>query len=246
VPEPLLLLPGLMCDARLFAPQVEALAGLAPVAVGDLTGAPTVQGLAASVLAAAPDRFALAGLSMGGIVAMEVVRQAPGRVARLALLDTNHRAETPERQALRGPQIARALAGELRAVLVEEMKPLYLAPENRDRGAVLDTILDMALALGPEVFARQSAALRDRPDQAATLRRVGVPTLVLCGRHDALCPPERHAEMASLVPGARLTVVEGAGHLPTLERPEATTAALRAWLLAPGDARGWKSTGSVW
>jgi pimeloyl-ACP methyl ester carboxylesterase len=232
VRDPLILLPGLLCDARLFAPQVHGLADLAAITVGDLTGAPTVAGLAASVLAVAPDRFALAGLSMGGIVAMEVVRQAPERVARLALLDTNHRAETAERRALRDPQIARALGGELRAVLVEEMKPLYLAPENRDSGAVLETVLDMALALGPEVFARQSAALRDRPDQTETLRRVAVPTLVLCGSHDALCPPDRHEEMAALVRGARLTVVQGAGHLPTLERPEATTAALREWLRA--------------
>ncbi len=230
----LVLLPGMMCDARLFAPQAEALADLAGgVTVGDLTGADTVEGLAATVLAAAPDRFALAGLSMGGIVAMEVVRQAPGRVTRLALLDTNHRAEAPERQALRGPQIERALRGELRRLLVEEMKPLYLAPENRGDAAILDLVLDMALALGPEVFARQSAALRDRPDQTVTLRAVTVPTLVLCGRHDALCPPERHEEMAALVgAAARLVVVEGAGHLPTLERPAGTTAALRGWLLA--------------
>lgn len=234
--EPLLLLPGLMCDARLFAPQVEALSEIAEVTVGDLTGASTMAGLAMAVLKAAPARFALAGLSMGGIVAMEVVRQAPERVARLALLDTNHRAETPERQALRSRQIARALRGELRALLIEEMKPLYLAPANRDREAVLEVVLDMALALGPDVFARQSAALRDRPDQTETLRRVAVPTLVLCGNHDALCPPERHAEIASLVAGSRLVLVEGAGHLPTLEQPDAATAALRRWLAEPRTA----------
>ena len=229
--ESLLLLPGMMCDARLFAPQVDALADLAAITIGDLTGASTIEGLAASVLATAPERFALAGLSMGGIVAMEVVRQAPVRVTRLALLDTNHRAETAERQGLRGPQVARALKGELRAVLIEEMKPLYLGPDNRDRADILGTVLDMGLSLGPQVFARQSAALRDRPDQTETLRRVDVPTLVLCGRHDALCPPERHREIASLIKAADLVFVEGAGHLPTLERQEATSAALRAWIL---------------
>lgn len=229
--EPLVLLPGLMCDRRLFAPQVAALADLAPVSVADLTGADTVEGLAEAVLAAAPDRFALAGLSMGGIVAMEVCRQAPERVTRLALLDTNHRAETPERRALRGPQVERALGGGLRAVLAEELAPLYLAPENRGRTDLLELVVAMGLDLGPEVFARQSAALRDRPDQTATLQALaGVPTLVLCGRQDALCPPERHAEIASLARGAVLRVVEGAGHLPTLERPGETSAALRAWL----------------
>jgi pimeloyl-ACP methyl ester carboxylesterase len=228
----LVLLPGMMCDARLFAPQREALADLTAVAVGDLTACATIEGLAASVLVAAPDRFALAGLSMGGIVAMEVVRQAPGRVTRLALLDTNHRAETTERRALRAPLIERALRGDLRAVLIEEMKPLYLAPENRGSAAILDLVLDMALALGPEVFARQSAALRDRPDQTATLRAVTAPTLILCGRHDTLCPPQRHEEMAALVPAARLVVVDGAGHLPTLEHAAATSKALRGWLCA--------------
>lgn len=222
----------MMCDARLFAPQIEAVADLASVTVGDLTAAVTVQALAAAVLAAAPDRFALAGLSMGGTVAMEVLRQAPERVARLALLATNHRAETPKRQALRGPQVARALRGELRSLLAEEMMPLYLAPENRGCTMILDLVLDMGLALGPEVFARQSAALRDRPDQTATLRRVTVPTLVLCGRFDALCPPRRHEEMAGLVGPSRLIVIEGAGHLPTLECPGATTGALRDWLCA--------------
>jgi pimeloyl-ACP methyl ester carboxylesterase len=111
------------------------------------------------------------------------------------------------------------------------MKPLYLGPDNRDRADILGTVLDMGLSLGPQVFARQSAALRDRPDQTDTLRRVDVPTLVLCGRHDALCPPERHREIAALVgTAADLVLVEGAGHLPTLERPEATSAALRGWL----------------
>lgn len=229
--EPLVLLPGLMCDGRLFAPQVAALDDLAPVTVADLTGASTVGELAAAVLAAAPrGRFALAGLSMGGIVAMEVCRQAPERVTRLALLDTNHRAEAPERRALRRPQIERALRGGLGTVLTDELAPLYLAPENRHRSDLLGLVVAMGLALGPEVFARQSAALRDRPDQSATLRALVVPTLVLCGRHDALCPAERHEEIAALVRGADLRVIEGAGHLPTLERPTETSAALRAWL----------------
>lgn len=226
----LLLLPGMMCDARLFAPQTAGLADLADVAVGDISGAEGMGALAEAALAAAAPRFALAGLSMGGIVAMEMLRQAPERVARLALMDTNHRAEAPERRSLRAPEIERALGGELRRLLIEEMKPRYLAPESRENEAILDLVLDMALALGPEVFARQSRALRDRPDQTETLRACAAPALVLCGAHDALCPPERHREMAALVPGARLEIVDGAGHLPTLERPDETTAALRRWL----------------
>ncbi len=226
---PLVLLPGMMCDARLFLPQVEALSARRTTVVADLTGARTMTGLAAAVLADLPPRFALAGLSMGGIVAMEMVRQAPGRVARLALMDTNPRAELPAVRARRDPQIGRVLAGGLARVMRDEMKPNYLAA-GPDRPRILDLCMAMALDLGPEAFVDQSLALRDRPDQQETLRRVAVPTLILCGRDDALCPLERHELMAGLVPGARLAIIEGAGHLPTLEQPAATTAALRRWL----------------
>ena len=229
---PLLLIPGMMCDARVFAPQVAALSAGRTIQVATITGADSIAELARRVLADAPTRFALAGLSMGGIVAMEILRQAPERVERVALLDTNHRAETPDRQALRGPQVERVFQGALREVLIEEMKPLYLAPENRQDEAILGCALDMAIALGPEVFARQSEALRTRPDQTETLRATETPALVLCGEHDTLCPVERHREMAALMPRAGLEIVPGAGHLSTLERPVETTAALDRWLAA--------------
>jgi pimeloyl-ACP methyl ester carboxylesterase len=222
---PLVLLPGMMCDARLFGAQVAALgATVLPV-----TGAETVQALAAEVLDQAPERFGLGGLSMGGIVAMEVVRQAPERVAGLALMDTNPLAEADAVKALRGPQMAKAAAGDLIAVMRDEMKPNYLA-DGPNRAAILDLCMDMALALGPEVFIRQSRALRDRPDQCDTLRAYPGPALVLCGRDDRLCPLARHELMHGLLPNATLRVIDGAGHLPTLEQPDATTAALRRWM----------------
>ena len=227
---PLVMLPGMMCDARLFGPQIAALCGR-EVTVPPLTDHDRIDRLAAAVLAEAPPRFALLGLSMGGIVAMEVLRQAPERVERLALLDTNPRAETAEVQARRAPQIAAAREGRLAEVMRDEMKPNYLAAGPR-RTDVLDLCMEMALDLGPEVFVRQSVALRDRPDQQDTLRAARVPTLILCGAEDALCPLERHELMHRLIPGSTLVVVEGAGHLPTLERPIETTAALRRWLEA--------------
>ncbi|NNG02877.1 MAG: alpha/beta fold hydrolase [Inquilinus sp.] len=227
---PLVLLPGMMCDARLFAPQIAALSAARTIVVAAITGADSIAALAAGVLAEAPPRFALAGLSMGGIVAMEILRQAPERVERVALLDTNHLAEAPERQALRGPQVDRVFRGELRKVLIEEMKPLYLAPENRSDERILGCALDMAVDLGPAVFARQSEALRTRTDQSATLCASRIPALVLCGAHDTLCPVERHRQMAALLPRARIEIIAGAGHLSTLERPEETTEALRRWL----------------
>lgn len=227
---PLVLLPGMMCDARLFGPQIAAF-GARSLHFPSLIGADTVQGLAVQTLAQAPPRFALAGLSMGGIVAMEIIAQAPDRVTHLALLDTNPLAEAAEVKARRAPQIAAVQAGGLDRVMRDEMKPNYLT-HGPNRAVILDLCMDMALALGAEAFVTQSLALRDRPDQQETLRRVTVPTLILCGRHDALCPVARHALMHSLIPHSTLHIVEKAGHLPTLEQPKQTTAALTRWLEA--------------
>lgn len=228
-PLPVVLLPGMMCDARLFAPQVAMLSLACSVMVCPLTGADRVQALAARVLADAPPRFVLGGLSMGGIVAMEVVRQAPGRVAGLILMDTNPLPEAPDRAAAREPQMIAVRTGRLRQVVAEEMKPNYLAP-GPGREPILELVLDMALALGAEVFVEQSRALQRRPDQQGTLRRLACPALVLCGEHDALCPVSRHELMAELIPDSRLRVISGAGHLPTLEQPDAVTGALAEFL----------------
>ncbi|QXT40882.1 alpha/beta fold hydrolase [Gymnodinialimonas ceratoperidinii] len=213
---PLVLLPGMMCDARLFGPQTAHFSGGRAVHHAPISGADSVEALAASVLAGAPERFALAGLSMGGIVAMEVLRQAPGRIERIALLDTNPLAEADAVKARRGPQIDKARSGRMAEVMRDEMMPNYLA-DGPGKPALLDLCMEMALDLGPEVFIRQSIALRDRPDQSETLRGFDGPALVLCGRHDVLCPVARHELMAGLLTGATLAIVEDAGHMPTLE-----------------------------
>jgi pimeloyl-ACP methyl ester carboxylesterase len=225
---PLVLIPGMMCDARMWGGIPAA---LHPRLVGHEipTKADTLTELARILLLDAPPRFALAGLSMGGILAMEVLAQAPDRVERLALLDTNPRAELPEVRANREPQISRALNGGLVRVMRDEMKPNYLA-KGPGKSAVLDLCLDMAISLGPEVFARQSRALRDRQDRQATLAAFKGPALVLMGAEDRLCPRDRHELMHALMPQSRFVIVEGAGHLPTLERPIETTSALRCWL----------------
>jgi pimeloyl-ACP methyl ester carboxylesterase len=225
---PLVLIPGMMCDARMWGGIPAA---LYPQRVTHFlpSGADTMADLARDFLRDAPQRFALAGLSMGGILAMEVLAQATDRVERLALLDTNPRAELPDVQARREPQITRALQGGLAGVMRDEMKPNYLA-HGAGQKEVLDLCLDMALTLGPQVFAAQSRALRDRADRQAALAGFKGPALVLMGAEDRLCPRDSHELMHELMPQSRLVIIEGAGHLPTLERPNETTAALRRWL----------------
>ncbi len=229
--EPLVFLPGMMCDSRLFGPQIKHFGRERAIHLPPLTRHDTVEAMAKEVLLHAPERFALAGLSMGGIVAMEVIRRAPERVSRLALMDTNALAETPQYAANREPQIARVMAGLLPEVMRDEMKPNYLAPGDH-RGPVLDLVLEMAMDLGEGVFVRQSRALQRRPDQQNTLRRITVPTLVLCGAHDTLCPIQRHEFIATMIPNASLSVIPGAGHLPTLETPDAVITEMQAWLKA--------------
>jgi pimeloyl-ACP methyl ester carboxylesterase len=229
--EPLLLLPGMMCDARLFAPQLAELSAHRQLMFVPLTGRVSVKELAADILLEAPTHFALLGLSMGGIVAMEMMRQAPERISRLALLDTNPLADTPARQLIREQQIKRVEAGKLRAIMRDEMKPNYLADvENKDE--ILELCMNMAESLGEQVFVEQSRALQTRPDQCATLRAVKVPTLIACGEHDSLCPIEKHQLMHELVAGSQLSVIGQAGHLPTLEQPELMNPQIMRWLQA--------------
>jgi pimeloyl-ACP methyl ester carboxylesterase len=185
--------------------------------------------MAQSVLQSAPPQFALAGLSMGGIVAMEIMRHAPERVTHLALIATNPKAEDPAVSANRERQKAQVRQGHLRAVLRDEMKPNYLA-DSAHKADILDLCMTMAMQLGPEAFLNQSEALASRPDQQDNLKLVTVPSLILCGKEDRLCPLDRHVLLAQLICGARLEIIDGAGHLPTLEQPEATNTALRIWL----------------
>jgi pimeloyl-ACP methyl ester carboxylesterase len=228
--EPLILLPGMMCDARLFTPQIEALSSSRPVMVMPMIGNSSVQQLAKAILDNSPPRFALLGLSMGGIVAMELIRQSPERVTRLALFDTNPKADTPERAMLRDQEIKRVATGELRAIIRDDMKPNYLS-DGQHKGAILDLCMQMGEALGPQVFIQQSKALQNRPDQCGTLSDVQVPTLIACGEDDALCPLEKHELMHTLISGSQFCVIPKAGHLPTLEQPEKSNHIIEKWLV---------------
>ncbi len=228
---PLVLLPGLLCDAALWRPQVEGLAEVAEPLIIDLTKDDSFPAMARRALAAAPQSFALAGLSMGGYVAQEIMRQAPDRVEKLALLDTSARADTPEQTARRRGLIELSEKGEFKGVTPRLLPLLIHAARHEDEplGAI---VMGMAERVGKEAFLRQQKAIMGRPDGREDLRRIACPTLVLCGRQDALTPLALHEEIAGLVAGAKLVVVEDCGHLSTLEKPATVTAAMRQWLLA--------------
>jgi pimeloyl-ACP methyl ester carboxylesterase len=227
--EPLVLLPGLLSDAAMWRPQLEGLADIAECRVADLTRDDSQQGMARSVLAAAPPRFSLAGQSMGGYVAQEIMRQAPERVRRLALLDTSARPDTEEQRARRRGLIELAQKGKFKGV-TPRLLPLLLHSARLDDKVLTDIVMGMAERVGPTAFMRQQRAIIGRPDSRPDLPRVACPTLVLCGRQDALTPLEAHEEIARAIPGARLVIVEECGHISPLERPEAVTLALREWL----------------
>ena len=221
-----------MSDARVFLPQIVALSRERSVQVANMTQGETVEQVADMVLAAAPDKFALAGHGMGGVVAMEILRKARDRVTRLALLDTNAQSETPAHAAAREAQIVMAKAGRLQDAVRDRVRPTDLAPGPRNAG-ILKLLLDMAMEIGPEAYVRQCRLMQRRPDQQKTLRMLRAPTLVMCGLQDQMTPLRRHEFLATLIPYARLEVVADAGHFPMLEQPEESTRLLRAWLAQP-------------
>jgi pimeloyl-ACP methyl ester carboxylesterase len=229
MPDPIVLLPGLVCDQRLYAGQLPALSARATVTVADLTGADGIAGLAAQVLATAPARFALVGLSMGGYIAFEILRRAPERVARLALLDTQARADTDEAKARRRGLMELAEKGGFKGV-APRLLPLFLHADALADPRVVATVQAMAEGTGKDAFLRQQTAILHRPDSRPGLRAISCPTLVLAGRDDQLTPPEVQLEMASLIPDATLVLLPRCGHLAPLERPEPVTRQLLGWL----------------
>lgn len=226
------MVPGLLCDAQLWRPQVEDLAGVADIWIADHTRSDTMAGVARDVLADAPfASFALAGLSMGGYIALEIMRQAPQRVARLALLDTAAGADLPEQTQRRMDFIALAERGKFLGI-TDVLLPLLIHPSRRAERALTDVVKSMAKNIGKDAFVRQQRAIMSRADSLGLLASIACPTLVLCGRQDALTPLARHEEIAAGISGARLEVIEDCGHLSTLEKPVPVNAALRRWLAA--------------
>lgn len=227
--DTLILIPGLACTARLFEPQISVLSKDREVIVADHRQDDSMASIAARLLKDAPERFALAGLSMGGYVAMEVMRQAPGRVSRLALLDTTARPDTPETHQNRERQIALAGAGRFEDIFTT-LWPRLVHPERQGDRDLQDIVFGMMRETGPEVFIRQQHAIMGRPDSRPLLPNIEIPTLILVGEGDAITPPDVAREMADLIEWVSLTVIPRAGHTSTLEQPERVNQALRMWL----------------
>lgn len=230
--DPIVFIPGFMCDARAFLPQIVHL-GWKHAATLFVPGVDeTVERLSERLLEIAPPEFVLVGHGLGGDVAIDVLRRAPERILRVVLISTDPLAEPPKTAAAREARIVAAKSGRLREALGEEWPPAAFAPTEW-QAEVRAVALDMGMSLGEGVFIRQSRAMQRRPDQSKTLRRALMPALILAGAEDTLVPVRRQEVLAGLLPHGKLQVIPEAGNMPMLEQPEAVSAALEAFLSGP-------------
>ncbi|MFT3689289.1 alpha/beta fold hydrolase [Paenirhodobacter sp.] len=225
--DPLVFLPGFMCDARLFWHQIVYFSALRPVICVPLEG-DTIEEMADSIIPRLPERFTLVGHWLGGVVAMEILRRIPHRVAEIVMIDVSPLAESAQFASQREDRIIRALSGRLDEAILEEVPASTLGPGE---GALTAQamLLEMAGALGPETFARQSRALMRRPDLQRALRSARQRALLVCGEFDTICPPRRHEILAELMRLAEFRLIRGVGHLAPLEAPEELTRLLVKW-----------------
>jgi len=232
VPLPLLLLPGALCNDLLFQPQIAFFKGHREVIFANFSNCDSIEAMAAKVLNEAPAEFALAGLSLGGIVAFEMFKQAPQRIKRIALLDTNPRVELPQNVSVRHQQINNIAQGgveSLKTLVSQQLMPKYVFDsEQLLRREPL--VMEMALDIGTGEFINQWRALASRADSWSILKDIRCPTLILCGVHDVLCNEKLHRDMALEIQHARLEIISEAGHLSTLDAPEQVNRALETWL----------------
>jgi pimeloyl-ACP methyl ester carboxylesterase len=227
---PLVLGPGLMNTPRLWQHQTENLADIADITIVDTRLDTSLADMARRMLDEAPPKFTYAGLSMGGYMAFEVMRQAPDRVLKLALLDTAAYYDTPERTAIRKEAIGWAEGGDFERVKRNTF-PIFLAPERLKDPEMTGIANAMCDEIGPQIFVQQMTAIMNRPDRRPMLSDIRVPTLVIVGREDQGTPVAASEEIVAGIPGARLAIIEDCGHLSTIEQPQAVTALLRDWLL---------------
>lgn len=226
----LILLPGTLCDANLFTAQIAALSDIADCVIPNITGSDTLAEVAQDVLRQSPRKFALAGLSYGGIIAFEMMRQAAERVSHLALLNTTPKPPSSETKLKQQGFIAMVHQGKFKEITTDYLKDTMLHPRHRNDLALRKWVLQMAESVGIEGFVNQIKAQLARPDSTSDLPNITCPTLVLTGREDELCTVALHEEMAGSIPHSQLLIVEECGHLSTLEQPQIVTDAMRQWL----------------
>ncbi len=230
--EPLVLLPGMMCDARVWATQLTVMSYERPVTIAPVCAGDRIEEIASGLLSSLPSKFALCGHGMGGAIALELFRRAPERVIRLALIGTNPLSDTPQEAADREPRMIGAKSGRFESLLEQDILPRHVG-SGPMRGHAIAELHEMALSLGSDIYARQERAMQRRRDQQGTLRRITQPTLVLAGSEDQIVPLKRQEFLAELIPYAKMSIVQGVGHMVMLEDPESTTEALYAWMRQP-------------
>jgi len=227
---PLVFIPGMMCDSRLFQPQINEFSKQYMVCATPASTADNIENISFEILRYLPTKFTLIGLSMGGILAMEIIKKVPDRVMKIVLMDTNYKSETAEIKSRRLPQIKLVNEGLLDDVMCQQIKNNYLKKDRKNQ-EIFDLCLSMANDLGKEIFINQSKALSTRKDYKSTLENIKVPSLIICGEYDRLCPIRVHIEMESLIENSTLEIIPDAAHLPTLEQPAYVNKILGKWLL---------------
>ena len=227
---PLVFIPGMMCDSRLFQPQISEFSKQYLVCITPVSYSDSIEKISFEILRQLPQKFTLIGLSMGGILAMEIIKKVPERVVKIVLMDTNFKQETEEIKSRRFPQIKLVNEGLLVDVMCKQIQNNYLRTDRKNK-KVFDLCLSMANDLGKEVFINQSKALATRKDYTPTLKNIKVPSLIICGEYDRLCPIKVHREMESLIDNSTLEIIPDAAHLPTLEQPAYLNKILTKWLL---------------
>ena len=230
--ETLVMIPPVLCDARVFFPQMQVLSHDHAVMVAPTSCGERMEEIASQILSWTPSRFSLLGVGFGGMVAMEMLRRAPERITRVALVSTSPLPDTPEAAAAREQHIIAARAGRWGDVMQHEINSTWMGPAT-DKPALVRRLTEMGNDVGPEAYIKQARAMQRRRDQQDVLRNIKQPAAVICGSHDGQYHIKRHQFLAELIPNARLEVVEGAGYMPMLERPEATTDALHRWIRMP-------------
>jgi len=227
---PLVFIPGMMCDSRLFQPQINEFSKQYMVCVTPASSSNSIENISFEILRYLPTKFVLIGLSMGGILAMEIIRKVPERVMKIVLMDTNYKSETAEIKSRRLPQIKLANEGRLEDIMCQQIQNNYLRTDKKNQ-EIFDLCLSMATDLGKEIFINQSNALATRKDYKSTLKNIKVPSLIICGEHDRICPIKVHIEMESLIENSTLEIIPDAAHLPTLEQPAYLNKIIGKWLL---------------